>query len=41
MVAGGVHEVDAFGELARRLLGSYAGVPEMKCAIPGTSDDSI
>ena len=40
-MADGVHEVDAFGELVRGLLGGCAGVPETNCAIPGTSDDGI
>ena len=41
-MADGVHEVDAFGELVRGLLGSgCAGVPETNSAIPGTSDDGI
>ena len=41
-VADGVHEVDAFGELVRGLLGGgCARVPETSCAIPGTSDDGI
>lgn len=41
-MADGVLEVDTFGELVRGLLGgSYAGVPETNCAIPGTSDDGI
>lgn len=41
-VSDGVHEVDAFGELVRGLLGGgSAGVPETNCTIPGTSDDGI